>query len=102
MGVWPFHCTMAIHAVSGMGFNVITSPDKLSAPPPGVTSCTMTSVDHDDAQICMPISEYMEGEGSSTSEIDLVVGDSQVSAGSTFVVFPALFTIVISSMFVCM
>ena len=58
VGVWPFHCTMAIHAVEGMGFNVITSPDKLSAPPPGLTSCTMASVDPDDAQVCVSEAEY--------------------------------------------
>lgn len=49
---------MVIHAVEGMGFNLITSPDKLSAPPPGLTSCTMTSVDPDDAQVCVSEAEY--------------------------------------------
>lgn len=43
-GVWPFHCTMAPHAVTGMGFNVITSPDLLPTPPPSLTSCFATSM----------------------------------------------------------
>ena len=36
----------------GMGFNIITSPDLLSPPPPGLVSCFQTSVNPDDAQIC--------------------------------------------------
>ena len=56
-GVWPFHCTMAPHAVTAMGFNVITSPELMGAPPPGLTSCTMTSVNPDDVQVCMSASE---------------------------------------------
>lgn len=58
-GVWPFHCTMLPHSISGMGFNVITSPDLLTTPPPGLTSCMMTSLNSEDAQTCMPTSEFM-------------------------------------------
>jgi L-ascorbate oxidase len=58
-GVWPFHCTMLPHSILGMGFNVITSPDLWTAPPPGLTSCMMTSLDSDDAQTCMLTSEYI-------------------------------------------
>lgn len=57
VGAWPFHCTMPPHAVMGMGFNVITSPDKLSPPPPGLTSCFQTSVNPDDAQVCRLLSD---------------------------------------------
>lgn len=53
VGVFPFHCTMTPHAVMGMGFSIITSPDLLPAPPPGLASCTMTSMDPDDAQVCV-------------------------------------------------
>jgi L-ascorbate oxidase len=58
-GAWPFHCTMAPHAVTGMGFNVITSPDMLTAPPPGLTSCFQTSMNPADAQVCTPMIETM-------------------------------------------
>ena len=52
VGAWPFHCAMTPHAVMGMGFTVITSPDMLSPPPPGLVSCFQTSVNPDDAQVC--------------------------------------------------
>ena len=79
-GVWPFHCTVAPHVINGMGFNVITSPDLLSTPPPGLMSCTMTSVNPDDAQVCMSKAEYEEVIAGGdvveeTTEISLLVGD---------------------------
>lgn len=52
--------TSAPHSVMGMGFNVITSPDLLSPPPPGLVSCFQTSVNPDDAQACERING---GEG---------------------------------------
>jgi FtsP/CotA-like multicopper oxidase with cupredoxin domain len=51
VGAWPFHCTMTPHSVMGMGFNVITSPDLLTAPPPGLVSCLKTSVDPAAAEV---------------------------------------------------
>jgi hypothetical protein len=41
----------------GMGFNVITSPDLLTAPPPGLQSCSQTSVNPADAQVCTLVSD---------------------------------------------
>ena len=69
-GVWPFHCTMAPHAVTGMGFNVITSPDMLSAPPPGLTSCYQTSVDPDDAQVCTLASDMEPDSEANATDLD--------------------------------
>lgn len=90
VGAWPFHCTMAIHAVQGMGFNVITSPDKLSTPPPGLMSCTMTSVDPEDAQVCTPESEQATD----------AISEEVVSAA--IAVVPALHVAVaITYLFVC-
>lgn len=51
-GAWPFHCTLAAHAVMGMGFTVVTSPDVLPPPPPGLSGCLQTSMNPADAQVC--------------------------------------------------
>lgn len=74
VGVFPFHCTMTPHAVMGMGFSIITSPDLLPAPPPGLTSCTMTSMHPDDAQVCMSkveatvVNNTVDGDGDAKPE----------------------------------
>ena len=47
-GTWNFHCTQPAHMVMGMGFTFVTSPDLLDTPPPGVSSCLMTSLNPDD------------------------------------------------------
>lgn len=57
-GVWAFHCAMTAHSVMGMGFNVITSPERLSPPPPGLRSCTKTSVDPSDVEVCTSSRSY--------------------------------------------
>ena len=42
----------------GMGFTFVTSPDLLDAPPPGVSSCLMTSLNPDDvSSAAMPTNE---------------------------------------------
>ena len=43
-GAWAFHCTQPAHAMMGMGFNFITSPDKLVPPPHAARSCLENSV----------------------------------------------------------
>mmetsp|Transcript_26549 Transcript_26549/g.43549 ORF Transcript_26549/g.43549 Transcript_26549/m.43549 type:complete len:498 (+) Transcript_26549:576-2069(+) len=43
-GAWAFHCTQPSHAVMGMGFTFITSPDKLESPPPAARSCLESSL----------------------------------------------------------
>lgn len=43
-GAWAFHCTQPSHAIMGMGFNFITSPDKLAPPPPAARSCLDNSL----------------------------------------------------------
>jgi len=50
-GTWNFHCTQPSHMVMGMGFTFVTSPDLLDAPPPGVSSCLMTSLNPDDGKL---------------------------------------------------
>eukprot|EP00546_Thalassionema_frauenfeldii_P010122 CAMPEP_0178929318 /NCGR_PEP_ID=MMETSP0786-20121207/20504_1 /TAXON_ID=186022 /ORGANISM="Thalassionema frauenfeldii, Strain CCMP 1798" /LENGTH=639 /DNA_ID=CAMNT_0020605503 /DNA_START=58 /DNA_END=1977 /DNA_ORIENTATION=- len=52
-GVWPFHCTQPSHSMMGMGFQFVTSPDKLSPPPPGAYNCLLTSLDPADAGQCL-------------------------------------------------
>lgn len=56
-GAWPFHCTMAAHAVMGMGFTILTSPELLPSPPPGLYSCMETSMNPADAQVCTSASD---------------------------------------------
>ena len=43
-GAWFFHCAQPAHASMGMGVVFITSPDKLSAPPPAARSCLETDL----------------------------------------------------------
>merc|ERR1719183_2825003 len=43
-GVWAFHCTQPSHAIMGMGFNFISSPDKLEPPPSAARSCLDNSL----------------------------------------------------------
>lgn len=43
-GAWAFHCTQPAHAMMGMGFNFITSPDKIESPPPAARSCIENSL----------------------------------------------------------
>ncbi|KAL7541771.1 hypothetical protein ACHAWF_007015 [Thalassiosira exigua] len=43
-GAWAFHCTQPSHAIMGMGFNFITSPDKLESPPAAARSCLENSL----------------------------------------------------------
>ena len=38
-GAWPMHCVITPHAVMGMGFTVVTSPDLLADPPDGLNGC---------------------------------------------------------------
>lgn len=64
VGAWPFHCAMAPHAIMGMGFNVITSPDMLDSPPPGLLGCFKTSLDPGDAEVC----EAVNGDKTSDSD----------------------------------
>ena len=58
----------APHSVMGMGFTIITSPDLLSPPPPGLVSCFQTSVNPDDAQECMLINGDSSSNDNSTQE----------------------------------
>lgn len=51
-GAWAFHCAISPHLVMGMGFTVVTSPDLLPPPPPGVGSCLLTSLNVSDSQVC--------------------------------------------------
>jgi len=74
-GAWPLHCTMLAHAVTGMGFNLVTSPDLLSAPPPGLESCYKTSVNPEEAQVCTLKSELDEA-GSDALDISRTGGGS--------------------------
>jgi L-ascorbate oxidase len=72
-GAWPFHCTLAAHAVMGMGFTMVTSPDLLPSPPPGLSSCLATSMNPADAQVCTSAS------ASATSSADSLRRDSSVA-----------------------
>jgi L-ascorbate oxidase len=51
-GAWPFHCALTAHAVMGMGFTILTSPQSLPPPPPSLYSCMATSTNPADAQVC--------------------------------------------------
>lgn len=42
-GAWAFHCTQPAHAVMGMGFTFVTSPDRVAPPPPAARSCLENS-----------------------------------------------------------
>jgi len=57
VGAWPFQSAMAPYQVMGLGVNIITSPDRLPPPPPGLVSCFQTSTDPNDSQVCDRISE---------------------------------------------
>lgn len=60
----------APHSVMGMGFSIITSPDLLSPPPPGLISCFQTSVNPDDAQVCTLIDDENKVEETETPETE--------------------------------
>lgn len=51
-GAWFFHCAQPAHAVMGMGVVLITSPDKMSLPPPGAYSCLESSLSPKTARTC--------------------------------------------------
>jgi L-ascorbate oxidase len=38
-GVWRFHCHMLSHLLMGMGFDIVTSPDKIGEPSDSVNTC---------------------------------------------------------------
>jgi len=71
VGAWPFHCAMTPHAVMGMGFNVITSPDMLSPPPPGLESCFQTSTNPEDAQVCESLGYEVKDENATFAPTDM-------------------------------
>jgi L-ascorbate oxidase len=69
-GAWPFHCTLAAHAVMGMGFTILTSPDLLPPPPPGLYSCMETSMNPADAQVCTSASDTTTSSANSSLRLD--------------------------------
>jgi hypothetical protein len=58
---------MGMGYTMGMGFTMVISPDLLLPPPPAALSCIKTSVNVNDAEQCILLSDVVEVEPSTSA-----------------------------------